>query len=137
MKVVLLEFGQQRSGPRSLGRSCRQSGLQARRGDPVCSWSAASSEFFDAEKGKYVFGKSDGSERNSDEMVDFYTDLVNKFPIRSIEDGCDENDWDGWKKLTDAIGDRVQLVGDDLFVTNVISSKKESIREWPIPFSSK
>ena len=52
-------------------------------------------------------------------MVAFYEELVNKFPIRSIEDGCDENDWDGWKKLTDAIGDRVQLVGDDLFVTNV------------------
>jgi len=84
----------------------------------------ASSEFFDKEKGKYVFGKSDGSERNSDEMVAFYTDLVDKFPIRSIEDGCDENDWDGWKKLTEAIGDRVQLVGDDLFVTNVDFLKK-------------
>ena len=79
----------------------------------------ASSEFFDKEKGKYVFGKSDGSVRDSDEMVAFYEELVNKFPIRSIEDGCDENDWAGWKKLTDAIGDRVQLVGDDLFVTNV------------------
>ena len=84
----------------------------------------ASSEFFDAEKGKYVFGKSDGSERDSDEMVGFYEDLVGKFPIRSIEDGCDENDWDGWKKLTDAIGDKVQLVGDDLFVTNVDFLKK-------------
>jgi enolase len=84
----------------------------------------ASSEFFDKEKNKYVFGKSDGSERNSEEMVSFYTDLVDKFPIRSIEDGCDENDWDGWKKLTDAIGDRVQLVGDDLFVTNVDFLKK-------------
>ena len=57
-------------------------------------------------------------------MVSFYEELVNKFPIRSIEDGCDENDWDGWKKLTDAIGDRVQLVGDDLFVTNVDFLKK-------------
>jgi enolase len=84
----------------------------------------ASSEFFDKEKGKYVFGKSDGSERDSDEMVAFYEELVNKFPIRSIEDGCDENDWAGWKKLTDAIGDRVQLVGDDLFVTNVDFLKK-------------
>ena len=84
----------------------------------------ASSEFFDKEKGKYVFGKSDGSERDSDEMVAFYSELVDKFPIRSIEDGCDENDWDGWKKLTDAIGDRVQLVGDDLFVTNVDFLKK-------------
>jgi enolase len=70
---------------------------------------------YDKEKGKYVFGKSDGSVRDSDEMVAFYEELVNKFPIRSIEDGCDENDWAGWKKLTDAIGDRVQLVGDDLF----------------------
>ena len=57
-------------------------------------------------------------------MVAFYEELVNKFPIRSIEDGCDENDWTGWKKLTDAIGDRVQLVGDDLFVTNVDFLKK-------------
>ena len=84
----------------------------------------ASSEFFDAEKGKYVFSKSDGSEKDSDEMVAYYQDLVAKFPIRSIEDGFDENDWDGWKKLTDAIGDKVQLVGDDLFVTNVDFLKK-------------
>jgi enolase len=84
----------------------------------------ASSEFFDAEKGKYVFSKSDGSEKDSDEMVAYYEDLVAKFPIRSIEDGFDENDWDGWKKLTDAIGDKVQLVGDDLFVTNVDFLKK-------------
>jgi enolase len=84
----------------------------------------ASSEFYDREKGKYVFAKSDGSERDSDEMVAYYQELVNKFPIRSIEDGCDENDWTGWKKLTDAIGDKVQLVGDDLFVTNVDFLKK-------------
>ena len=90
----------------------------------VFALDVASSEFFDKEKGKYVFGKSDGSERDSDEMVAFYEELVNKFPIRSIEDGCDENDWTGWKKLTDAIGDRVQLVGDDLFVTNVDFLKK-------------
>ena len=90
----------------------------------VFALDVASSEFVDAEKGKYVFGKSDGSERDSDEMVAFYEELVNKFPIRSIEDGCDENDWDGWKKLTDAIGDKVQLVGDDLFVTNVDFLKK-------------
>ena len=84
----------------------------------------ASSEFYDKEKDKYVFGKSDGAERDSDEMVAFYQELVNRFPIRSIEDGCDENDWTGWKKLTDAIGDKVQLVGDDLFVTNVDFLKK-------------
>ena len=90
----------------------------------VFALDVASSEFFDAEKGKYVFSKSDGSERDSEEMVAFYEDLTTKFPIRSIEDGCDENDWDGWKMLTDAIGDKVQLVGDDLFVTNVNFLKK-------------
>ena len=90
----------------------------------VFALDVASSEFFDKEQGKYIFGKSDGSERDSDEMVAFYEELVGKFPIRSIEDGCDENDWAGWKKLTDAIGDRVQLVGDDLFVTNVDFLKK-------------
>ncbi|MBU61835.1 MAG: phosphopyruvate hydratase [Opitutae bacterium] len=84
----------------------------------------ASSEFFDTEKGRYVFSKSDRSEKDSDEMVAYYQDLVAKFPIRSIEDGFDENDWDGWKKLTEAIGDKVQLVGDDLFVTNVDFLKK-------------
>jgi len=78
----------------------------------------ASSEFYDKEKGKYVFGKSDGSEKTSEEMVDFLADLTKKYPIISIEDGCDENDWDGWKLLTEKIGDSVQLVGDDLFVTN-------------------
>jgi enolase len=92
--------------------------------DIVFALDVASSEFYDAEKGKYVFSKSDGSERSSEEMVDFYQDLVSKFPIRSIEDGFDENDWDGWKKLTDAIGDTTQLVGDDLFVTNVDFLKK-------------
>jgi enolase len=90
----------------------------------VFALDVASSEFYDKEKEKYVFGKSDGSERDSDEMVSFYEDLVAKFPIRSIEDGCDENDWTGWKKLTDSIGDQVQLVGDDLFVTNVDFLKK-------------
>ncbi len=78
----------------------------------------ASSEFFDKEKNKYVFKKSDKSERTADEMVEFYANWISKYPIISIEDGCAENDWDGWKKLTDKIGDRCQLVGDDLFVTN-------------------
>ena len=80
---------------------------------------AAASEFYDKEAGVYVFKKSDGSKRTSAEMVDYYRSLCAKYPIISIEDGCDENDWDGWKLLTDAIGDKVQLVGDDLFVTNV------------------
>lgn len=76
----------------------------------------ASSEFYS--DGKYTFKKSDGSVRNADEMVAFYQDLQKRYPIISIEDGCAEEDWDGWKKLTDAIGDKTQLVGDDLFVTN-------------------
>lgn len=78
----------------------------------------ASSEFYDASTQKYIFKKSDGSERNADEIVSFYKDLQLKYPILSIEDGCAEEDWDGWKKLTDTIGEKTQLVGDDLFVTN-------------------
>jgi enolase len=69
--------------------------------------------------GSYHFKKGDGSRRTSQEMVDLYRDWIDRYPIVSIEDGLDENDWDGWKLLTDAIGDRCQLVGDDLFVTNV------------------
>ena len=79
----------------------------------------ASSEFYDAEKGKYVFKKSDGSERSGEELVDYYIELQKKYPIISIEDGCDENDWDSWKVMTDKMGHNTQLVGDDLFVTNV------------------
>jgi enolase len=79
----------------------------------------ASSEFYVKEKKSYVFKKSDGRSFSGDEFVSYYKDLVAKYPIVSIEDGCAENDWTTWKKLTDAIGDKVQLVGDDLFVTNV------------------
>jgi enolase len=78
----------------------------------------ASSEFYDKEKGKYVFHKSDNSEKSAEELVDYYLDLQSRYPILSIEDGCDENDWDGWKVITDKMGDKTQLVGDDLFVTN-------------------
>ncbi len=78
----------------------------------------ASSEFYNAEKKKYVFAKSDGRELSSEEMADYWTEWSNKYPIISIEDGMAEDDWDGWKILTDKIGDRIQLVGDDLFVTN-------------------
>ncbi|MEQ8818685.1 MAG: phosphopyruvate hydratase [Sumerlaeia bacterium] len=78
----------------------------------------ASSEFYDKEKKKYVFKKSTKEEFTSDQMVDLYADLCEKYPIISIEDGCDENDWDGWAKLTARLGGKVQLVGDDLFVTN-------------------
>jgi len=76
----------------------------------------AASEIF--QDGKYSFARSDKSVRNSTEMVAFWQDWASRYPIVSIEDGMDEDDWDGWKTLTDAIGDRVQLVGDDLFVTN-------------------
>jgi enolase len=78
----------------------------------------ASSEFFDAAKNKYVFKKSDKRELSAAEMVDFYADWVSKYPIVSLEDGLAENDWEGWKLLTEKLGDKVQLVGDDLFVTN-------------------
>ncbi|MCC5788643.1 MAG: phosphopyruvate hydratase [Opitutales bacterium] len=84
----------------------------------------AASEFYNKEQGKYVFDKSDKSEKDAAGMVEFYKELQAKFPIISIEDGCDENDWDGWKALTDAIGDNTQLVGDDLFVTNTSFLKK-------------
>ena len=79
----------------------------------------ASSEFYDQDKEKYVFKKSDGSELSASELVDYYAELQKKYPIISIEDGCDQNDWEGWKVLTDKIGATTQLVGDDLFVTNV------------------
>jgi enolase len=84
----------------------------------------ASSEFFDARKNAYVFKKSDGSQKSADELVEYYAQLCAKFPIVSIEDGCAENDWDGWEKLTKKLGARIQLVGDDLFVTNVEFLKK-------------
>ena len=78
----------------------------------------AASEFYDNDKKKYVFKKSDKRELSSEEMASYWEDWSKKYPIISIEDGMDEDDWDGWKALTDKIGDRVQLVGDDLFVTN-------------------
>ncbi len=84
----------------------------------------ASSEFYVKEKKHYVFKKSSGQILTGDEMVDFYKKLTSKYPIVSIEDGCAEGDWTTWKKLTDAIGDKVQLVGDDLFVTNTQFLKK-------------
>jgi enolase len=79
----------------------------------------ASSEFYDKEKNKYVFKKSDKSERTGAELVAYYKELQARYPIISIEDGCAENDWDTWKALTVAMGANTQLVGDDLFVTNV------------------
>ena len=79
----------------------------------------ASSEFYDANSGKYVFKKSSGQKLKGEELVDYYGTLTRKYPIISIEDGCAENDWRGWKLLTEKLGKEIQLVGDDLFVTNV------------------
>lgn len=88
-----------------------------RAGDQVrIALDVAATEFYDSGTGKY---KIDGKELSSGEMVDFLADWANRYPICSIEDGCAEDDWEGWKALTDKVGDKVQLVGDDLFVTNV------------------
>ncbi len=86
--------------------------------DIVIALDAASSEFFDASKGEYVFKKSTGDRLSRNDMVAFWKDWCNRYPIYSIEDGCAEDDWDGWKALTETLGHRIQLVGDDLFVTN-------------------
>src|SRR6266705_3242981 len=79
----------------------------------------AASEFYNSERKVYIFKKSDGSRRSADELIEYYGGLCARFPIVSIEDGCAENDWAGLKKLTATLGDRIQLVGDDIFVTNV------------------
>ena len=82
----------------------------------------ASSEFF--ENGKYVFKKSDKSVKTSEQMVEFYSNWARQYPIISIEDGLAENDWEGWALLTKALGSKIQLVGDDLFVTNTERLRK-------------
>ncbi len=84
----------------------------------------ASSEFYNKGTKKYIFKKSTGEKLSGSDLVSFYEELTSKYPIISIEDGCDENDWKSWKLLTEKIGDRVQLVGDDLFVTNTKFLKK-------------
>jgi enolase len=93
--------------------------------DVTIALDCAASEFY--ENGKYNYAKfegKDGAVRNSEEQADYLAELIGKYPIDSIEDGCDEGDWDGWKISTDKIGDKIQLVGDDLFVTNVKFLKK-------------
>jgi len=86
--------------------------------DVKLAMDAASSEFYDKERKVYVLADSGEGEKTDEELIEFYEKLVEKYPIISIEDGLDENDWEGFKKLTERLGDRVQLVGDDLFVTN-------------------
>ena len=85
--------------------------------DVLITLDAAATEFF--EDGEYVFHGSGGERRDAAGMVEFWSEWVRKYPIRSIEDPLDENDWNGWRAMTEAVGDRVQIVGDDLFVTNV------------------
>lgn len=92
--------------------------------DLAIAMDAAMSELYDREKNLYVFKKSSGKTMDSDELVGYWEDWVNKYPIVSIEDGLDEDDWAGWSQLMKRIGDRVQLVGDDLFVTNVDRVRK-------------
>ena len=84
----------------------------------------ASSEFYNSKTKRYVFSKSDGSKKNYKQMVAFLKDMQSRYPILSIEDGCDENDWTGWKHMTEEMGHNTQLVGDDLFVTNTAFLKK-------------
>jgi enolase len=86
--------------------------------DIALAMDVAASEFYDAEKKVYFLKKSTKETKTTDQMVDYYEYLVGKYPIVSIEDGLGERDWDGWKKLTDRLGKKVQIVGDDLFVTN-------------------
>ncbi|MDR9415394.1 MAG: phosphopyruvate hydratase [Gracilimonas sp.] len=86
--------------------------------DILIALDPAASEFYNTDTGLYEFKWSDGSTKDTDAMVEYWSNWVDKFPIISIEDGLAENDWDAWKALTDAVGDKVQLVGDDLFVTN-------------------
>ncbi len=92
--------------------------------DIMIAMDAAASEFYNAKKKRYVFHKSTGKELTSDEMVSYWASWAKKYPIFSIEDGLDEDDWDGWAKLTKKIGNKVQIVGDDLFVTNTSKLKK-------------
>ncbi|HWG51069.1 MAG TPA: phosphopyruvate hydratase [Candidatus Acidoferrales bacterium] len=86
--------------------------------DVAIALDPAASEFFDKDRGKYIFKKSDKSVKSSQDMVAFYADWVRQYPIVSIEDGLAEDDWSGWRALTNELGERIQLVGDDLFVTN-------------------
>ena len=88
-------------------------------GEDICiAMDVAASEFYNPETKMYDLVKSNGGSKTTDEMIDWFEELVNKYPIISIEDGLGENDWEGFKKLTDRLGKKVQLVGDDLFVTN-------------------
>jgi enolase len=87
--------------------------------DVFIAMDAAASEFYDEKSGEYVFSQSTGDRLTSEQMVQYWKEWCDNYPILSIEDGLHEDDWDGWKSMTDVLGNRIQLVGDDLFVTNV------------------
>jgi len=102
--------------------------------DVAIALDPAASEFFDKATGQYVFKKSDKSTKSSEEMVRFWTDWARQYPIVSIEDGLAEDDWKGWRLLTDELGDKIQLVGDDLFVTNTERLARGIDEVLPTPF---
>ena len=107
----------------TIAEACKKAGYKL--GEEIfIALDVASSEFYDAATQQYVFKKSDQSRRSAAELVAYYKELQQHYPIISIEDGCAENDWDGWKALTDSLGHTTQLVGDDLFVTNVSFLRK-------------
>ncbi len=106
-----------------LMKAIKNAGYEAGK-DIFIALDAASSEFYVKSSKRYVFKKSDKSKRTAAQMADFWADWVAKYPIISIEDGMDEGDWKGWKTLTEKLGDKIQLVGDDLFVTNTKFLKK-------------
>jgi enolase len=106
-----------------IAQAVKKAGYQLGK-DIFIALDVASSEFYDEGKRKYVFKKSDGREVSAEELVAFYVELAKKYPIISIEDGTAESDWEGWKQLTQAMRSTTQLVGDDLFVTNVDFLKK-------------
>jgi enolase len=99
-----------------LMQACEVAGYEPGK-DLAIALDVAASEL--CQDGEYVFKKSDGSRRSAEELIELYVKWVERYPIVSIEDGLAEDDWEGWTKLTDRLGDRIQLVGDDLFVTNV------------------
>ncbi|HXQ79784.1 MAG TPA: phosphopyruvate hydratase [Opitutaceae bacterium] len=101
----------------AISLAVKQAGYKLGR-DVALALDPAASEFYASEKKRYVFKKSGGRALSGGQMVAYYKELIGKYPIISIEDGCAENDWETWKALTDEIGDQVQLVGDDIFVTN-------------------
>ena len=94
-------------------------------GEDICfAMDAAASEFYNAEKNVYELVRSGEGDKTSDEMIDMYVKWAEKYPLISMEDGLAENDWDGWVRLNKKLGDKIQLVGDDLFVTNTTYIKK-------------